>query len=109
MIKKAGSNYPDVYVMASGDTFQLIKVVQVYTQMKTKSSQRKSFEENFKEGIIFGVFKNRVFSLMEDYKSNGKELNWLIGVIIITKPSPHYAYFQLDLKQRVVTTRNSYK
>ena len=31
MMKKVRSNYPDVYVITSGDTFQLSKVVQVYT------------------------------------------------------------------------------
>ena len=66
------------------------------------------FEENFKADIIFGVFKNRVLSLMEDYKSNGKELNWLIGAINISTPSAHYVHFQIDLKERVVKTRDPY-
>ena len=105
MMKKVGLNYTDVYVMTSGDTYQLNKVVQVYTQMKSKSNRRKMFEEIIKEDIILGLFKNRVFSLMEDYIINGKELNWLIGVIYITNPFPYYVHFQIGLKDRVVTKK----
>ena len=79
--------------MTSGDTYQLIKLVQIYTQMENKLRGRNTFVENFKENNICGVFKNRVFSLIEDYKIIGNELNRLIGVINITKPNSHYVQF----------------
>ena len=71
-------------------------------------SGRNTFEDNFKEDIFCGGFRNRVFSIMEDNKINGKELNWLIGAINITTPSAYYIQFQIDLKERVETKRDPY-